>query len=328
MGSLKNGNASRLTPLDDGFHHFTDDPWLTEGSWWCFFVPERCIDVWLYNVSRTNLGVVSGGCWAWDHTAHQCQEVLYYANYNCLPLPKEADLRNIQFPSGVRIETLEPLQKYRLSYSDGDLIQIDVVFEGVAAPCVNVTDEKGPAARFEQLCLVTGDMRLLGENFRINSLSLRDHSWSVRPERRERIDPRWTGHASELGRGPVGFFFGAESSRNAFLVSRLGSGYLIADGQRASIPFLENQSIERSDATGLLRRVTVSGRDEMGREFQAVGTAVNGMSMPMPGCHFAMCNYLMDWQFNGHRGWGEIQEVWPRPAWSSYRRWQIANFAR
>ena len=83
---MSDGDEAHLVPDDDDFHDPGDDVWHAEGSWQCFFVPERGIDGWLYHIVHQNVGVASGGCWVWDRSAFRHDEVLYYANFSGLPL--------------------------------------------------------------------------------------------------------------------------------------------------------------------------------------------------------------------------------------------------
>lgn len=58
-------------------------------------------------MARPNIGTVAGGCWIWDAGAHLPWEVPYSANYTCLRLPPETDLRNATFATGVSVTALE-----------------------------------------------------------------------------------------------------------------------------------------------------------------------------------------------------------------------------
>jgi len=326
-GVVHDGWAFKLSPEDEGYHPNSDHTWHNEGSWFGFFVPERNIDVWCYNLTRRNLGIVAGGVWAWDHVSSEPCEALYYSNYHGLPFDPSSDLRNIIFPSGLKVETLEPLKKHRLRYSDAGLIDIDVIFEGITDPWVTpTTDDSGRFMRYEQPCHVTGEMAIRGERMTIDCYSFRDHSWSIRPERRPqfRVGRRWSLPPQELGNGqvPNAYMFGTASARDAFFVSGIGpSAYRIKDGVRCPMPPVW-QTTERSDESGLLTKVTLAGTDTLGRPFKAMGECASVMSFLMPGGQGVLNNHLFKWSFDGTTGWGEVQEMWPLDGWSDFRRWQ------
>ena len=95
------------------------------------FVPphaDRKLGGWFYTMARHNIGTVAGGAWVWDNSAHLPWEVLYSANYSALELPAEADLRDIELPTGVSIRVKEPTLSYRLGYNDPGLFSADLVF--------------------------------------------------------------------------------------------------------------------------------------------------------------------------------------------------------
>jgi hypothetical protein len=67
---------------------------------------------------RPNQSTQGGGCWIYDGTTPFHLEVPYYACYENMPFDTTLDLRDVTFASGVSMQTVEPLQRYRLRFAD------------------------------------------------------------------------------------------------------------------------------------------------------------------------------------------------------------------
>jgi hypothetical protein len=64
--------------------------------------------------------------------------------------------------------------------------------------------------------------------------------------------------------------------------------------------------------------MTIEATDELGRTFEAEGTAVNNnvfKTYPSMLCW----NSLVDWRCDGWQGWGEDQDCWLPRRWRDYR---------
>ncbi|MBW8827252.1 MAG: hypothetical protein JF603_13025 [Acidobacteria bacterium] len=318
---MAEGDQKLLTPADDGWHRLTEDPWLTEGSWWCFFVPERKLDCWLYHLSRANLGLAGGGVWVFDDTATSHLEIPYYANMNQQLLGPDDDLNHMRWTDGVTLTTLEPLTRYRMTYEDGEAISVDVTFERLTDPWVTLEGDPAKMTRWEEPCHVTGHLVLRGERIEVDSISFRDHSFTLhRPENMYGSRPMPQRTPEEWGKAPTAYVFGTASANDGFFTFARGS-YLLRDGRRADVPDA-TQHVERDPATGAISRLVVTGTDTEGRSFEASGTPLSWVSLPLSASHAAMWVYLMSWQLDGIPMYGEIQDVWPYGAWSAFRRWQ------
>ena len=105
--TFREGNESLLD--DDNFHEPESDHWWEhETFWFWFFNPERKLGCWSYHYVRPTIGIAGGGVFVFDDTAWFHLETPYYVNYWNTPLPAERDLRDFTFPSGQRIQMLEP----------------------------------------------------------------------------------------------------------------------------------------------------------------------------------------------------------------------------
>lgn len=308
---MPEGDQRLLTPADDDFHTPPDDSWwFHETCWFWFFVPERRLGGWLYNYIRPNIGVSGGGCWVWDDTTFLHWEVPYFSNHSNLRLPEDRDLRDFRFPSGVTVQALEPLTRYRLGYQHEGMIDLDLEYRAVMEPWVSASGD-GAERRphhLDQVGRVTGTLDLHGETIDVDCLAIRDRTWAIRSE-------RW-----KYG-GGYGYTNAAADTGEAFLA--IGNddlrGYLVLDGERAEL-VAGRREIARNPDHGYLETITVTGEDDRGRELRATGHAVSRMAMPIPGVHGVVWTSLIQWTINGVEAWGEDQEPWPIMAWSNGRR--------
>jgi hypothetical protein len=311
---MAEGYETLLTPGDDDFHPGAD-PWHTEGSWWSFCVPERRLGGWIYHLTRSNLGVASGGVWVWDERTHDCFDAPYFLNQLIQPLPAgKRDLNDFRWPDGVSLKTLEPLSRYRLAYSDGARLSLELEYRGVSAPFVSATGTPPKPFRLEQLCRVTGQLVLRGERIPIDCLALRDHSWGVRREQ-QLSAPGAPADPAALARRPVVYLYGHCSAEDGFFVMGAG-GYLLREGRRVDLASV-TQTPER-DARGRVARIVIEGRDRDGRALRPEGRTLSCLLRPS-NSGVALV-HLVEWRIDRNTGYGELQDVWPYDLWATYRR--------
>ena len=126
----------RLTPDDDRFHSpTTDDPMWSETTWFSFSVPERRLHAYVYPWVRPNMAMFGGGVMVWDADGHLPWDCVHWNYQWNLPIPKLGDLRDFEFPLGIRLRCLEPLADYRITYDHPDC-SIDVTFRALMEPHV------------------------------------------------------------------------------------------------------------------------------------------------------------------------------------------------
>ena len=294
-----------LTPADDDFHQPTDDWWFHETCWFWFYVPERRLGGWLYGWARPTIGVCGGGAYVWDPTTFVHWEAPYVADHHNLRLPEERDLRRFTFPTGLSIEALEPLTRYRLGYTDRDLIDVDLEFAAVMPPWVT----GDPPHHLDQLGRVTGTVTLHGEQVDVDCLAMRDRTWAVRSE-------RWRDG------GGYGYTTAAASPGHAFLAiadESQARGFLALDGERSALAS-GSRRVERDPDHGFVTRVVIEATDADGRALEADGRSVSRLCFPVPGVLGVVWSSLVEWTVNGVPAWGDDQEPWPVATWSAFRR--------
>jgi hypothetical protein len=303
-----------LSAADDAFHPPTDHPWFFESSWWSFYVPERNLGAWIYHWVRPNQSTQGGGCWLYDDTTYSHLEVPYYACYANMPADDALDLRDITFPSGLSMATVEPLQQYRLRFADRELIAFDLDFDATMAPWV------GAHGHFDQMMHVTGELVLHGESIVVDSIAMRDRSWSPRPE-------RWKdGHIGycSAGTDDVAFLVNSAAGIRRETTDRVRAGFYLRDGRRAALVD-GTRVLERDAEHGYLREITVEAEDASGRRFVARGEGLSRMAMPIPGVHGVCWTTLVHWTIDGVDAWGDDQDAWPLHGWAAFRRGQRAS---
>jgi hypothetical protein len=301
-----------VSAADDDFHAPNSDGWFEHETVWLWFcVPERNIGCWVYHYVRPNIGVDGGGVHLWDDTAWHHTETPYYLNYSNGRLAQERDMRDHTFASGFRWSTLEPLQKYRMQFHDRDIISFDLEWDAIMDPWIRPTGDPPSVSHLDQFGHVTGELVLHGETMPVNCYAMRDRSWHhIRPEPWK---DGWTPDVTDYG-----YITAAADAKTAFF----GTSFLVLDGHLS--PVAEGQvRRERDPNHGFIRRIVVTGKDEDGRQYEAVGDAVSRMIIPIAGAHGVCVNSLVDYRINGIQAWGDDQDAWPIHTWSAMRRQQM-----
>jgi hypothetical protein len=317
---MAQGDEMLLTQADDGFHP-GGDIWQTEGSWWSFNVPERRIGGWIYHLTRLGQGVASGGVWVWDDKSASCFEAPYYLNhYHQQFAAGSHDLNDFCWPDGTCLQTIKPLEKYRLAFEDRDLIALELDYQALTVPYVSAAGEPRKPFRLEQPCRVTGDLRLHGEHIVVDCIGMRDHSWGIRREGTLAPTPLAEQNLADAASRSVIYLFGTASAQAGFFVMAT-HGYLMRDGVRRDLARIE-QIVTRDPASGQIAAIIVTGSDDTGREFAATGTPLS-MIMRPSNSGLGMI-YTIRWDFDGATAWGELQDIWPVDLWSAYRRYGTA----
>ena len=295
---------------DDEFHPPTsDDPYWTETCWFTFTVPERLLSGQLYPFFRPNQKVTAGGAYFWNEQGSQPWNVLHAKNFWHLPLPDEP-LSDIRLPNGIRYRCVEPLRTYEIAYADpdgGDEIDVALTFTAVAPP--NYLGE----SHLDQPGRYQGTIRLLDEEFAVDSFGFRDRSWGVRPQFGQGLT------SSPAHRG--GYSYATASADDGFhaITMDFGDGcigihgYVIRDGEWAKLVSARREVLERDDETGAPTRVVIDITDEAGRDIRAEGRCRNRLGVHLNPNLFTW-NCLTEWTFDGVTAWGEDHDNWSAPA--------------
>ena len=262
-------------PEDDDFHDevLTDRWWETETCWFSWNVPERQMGGWTYCQARPNANVCNGGAWVWDGTGSYSWELPYHAHYQGLQLPARSvrDMRDFEWPNGVRVTALEPLMNYRIRYEDPGSLELDLLFEAIMAPNPHPIGVapffKG--RHFDQPGHLSGVVVLRGEEIAVDCYSTRDRSWGPRPAGPPK--KRGDGSAPLTRFGGIGYCFGAAGPSDAWLVystpgidgDRVSCGFLLRDGRYGHV-LAGERHLRFDPATGWPTHMALEAFDDLG----------------------------------------------------------------
>jgi hypothetical protein len=174
----KNQSFAVATPACDLLHPEsraieTGDS-LTETQYLGFNIPEERIHGLCYIWHHPNLGMVTGGAWAWrgvkQHSlASELFDFVTYESDACL----KNDLWDYELSNSYHVNTIEPLKKHRIRYSDPRLDNaFDIELEAIMPAMVLAS-----GMHLEQAMKTSGWVKLLGKRYPVNGFTVRDRSW-------------------------------------------------------------------------------------------------------------------------------------------------------
>jgi hypothetical protein len=192
-----------LTAADDRLHQpAVDDPWWTETAWFGFAHPPTGLCGSIYQIYRTVQGVMATAVYVWRPGRESLHELPYYRAFWHLPIPDGAHPCDNELPSGLSIESVDPMRAYRLRYRDPGELELDLEWTAViAAQPFHVANGMG---HLDQLGRVTGTLTLHGETLVVDCIEMRDRSWTPRRETSSRTRRGYCYGATADGRD--GFF--------------------------------------------------------------------------------------------------------------------------
>jgi hypothetical protein len=292
----------RIDEQDDSLHAPTDsDPWWGETYWFSFDQPGCDVSATIYPLFRHNQGVCSLGVSVWDGSAHEPWRILYGRSFWHLPMPA-MDLTALRL-QGLTYDTVEPLRRYRVGYHDAELIDLELEVTGLRPPHVS-----GPGdgiGHIDQSCHVVGTLRLGDRRIEIDSLGMRDRTWSPRPELKRGPGAAYTyGHVDADEQFLV---YSRVDGNSGSLISGVFSGYLVRDGVESDLATASRRVVERRN--GYPVRVEIEATDALGRHLEATGSTRNRLANQASPASFAWMS-MTEWRVGGRTMIGEDQEVW------------------
>jgi hypothetical protein len=160
---------------------------LTETQYLGFNIPEERIHGLCYLWQHPNLGMLTGGVWAWQGVKkHNLSSELFdfvtYQSDACLA----NDLYDYRLENSYHVNTIEPLKKHRIRYADPRLDNaFDITLEAVAPAMV-----LSSGMHLEQAMKTRGWLRLRGKEYAVNGYTVRDRSWGqLRKENHQPFPP-------------------------------------------------------------------------------------------------------------------------------------------
>jgi hypothetical protein len=295
-----------LDAADEVFHPAGEDPYWMESAWFGFPVPERDMNGFVYFFHDVRTGVSGGGPAVWDPSGEETYDCRFYDWRWIQPVTGPLDFRDFRLPNGLRHEVVEPMRRYRLSYS-GLGLDLDLEWTALMAPHeIDYGDlaTMTGARHFDQPGQVTGSLVLHGDRIEVDSWSLRDRTWGPhRPGASRSGDYLWA-IAS-----PEAHWHVITHASDEPGVDTVMHGYLVRDGELGELVHGERRVLERR--RGAPVRVVLDAADDRGRTLHAEGdvrTALRWFGWPGRMAFWT----LTDWRWDGVQGWGEDQEFFPR----------------
>lgn len=290
-------------PTDEFLHPVSSeaDHTLSETSYFGFNVPEANIDCEIYHWFHPNLRVTSGGLMIFQGHKRLTTQADYFDYRNFLPYP-DGDIGNIEFPTGIRIKVIKPLELIEITFRAPD---------GAAAfdlECRAIMPAAGriDGTHFVQAMKCTGELTLRGTRHKIDSYFTRDRSYCLpRSEEPHAVGPLTWG-AAVFGSNLAFHFVGADSDE--LTEQGVRWGYVWCDGTLRKLVRMRKRTLRSADGT------TQSGaeidlEDGEGALWRLRATCV--ALMPMPFWPNMVTNLgLMRYELaDGRVGYGDFQDV-------------------
>ena len=306
-GEVDKSNRPFL-PDDDQFHPAGQDIWHTETSWFSFHIPERKIGGWLYGFIRPNIGICTSAVFLYDDKESAPHRALFSEHQQAQPIPEELDLNEFTFPRGYRVKTLEPTRRYKLDYQYGDVLTVDLEFEGLMDPHPYMKNAFSDSVHYDQLGHMTGHIVLRGERIDVDCYPIHDRSWGPRTDN---APPNFNRLCYDYGCGPdrKGFVtFSRQEELGEGGSSPLAHGvWMKPDGTR--LPIVEGvRTVERDPKNIWVSRIVIECVDEEGEKHRIVGRSLSRFFF-LPSRWISL-DSLIEWDIDGSKSWGEDQDLW------------------
>ena len=300
-----------LTSADDTLHvPSDDDPWWTETVWFPFFVPEHRLFGNYYLWFRPNLGICGGGLRLFDDTAVLPWDVPFNLYHRALPLRPDLDLRDAQVGDGIWLRALEPATSYAFGL-DHPRCTLDVRWDAVSDPLIRRPSPTPPfrgGHHIDQIGHITGTLELDGATFTVDCLAPRDRSWGPRSDHKGvKAAYDWAFASPDEGFLVLSMDRAADDADD-----RVVQGMLIRGGTMAKV--VDGRRVARRRADGLPESFALTFTDALGRTVSASGRSV-AVSTELVQRPMLLHQSLTDWQWDGHRAWGEDEDVWDPELW-------------
>lgn len=313
----QNRSFSEPTPACDLLHpearEGETDPALTETQYFGFSVPEEHIHGLTYLWHHPNLGVVSGGVFAWRGVKRgpleaELFDMITFASDECLA----GDLYDYKLPNGYHVTTEEPMRRHRLRYADPSRGNaLDISLEAVMPAMVLANGH-----HLEQAMRTTGELTLGAKTYPVEGYNVRDRTWSEL--RRDTLQPGGMPPIDWMT-GAFGddFSFGCTAQDNlesnpdwkgvieASPGDPLKLGWVWRDGELTPLVSSRKRS-RRSAGTLFPEAVEMELTDARGRTYEMKGTIVAACPWyPWPTLEAVICS--VRWECEGRTTYGELQ---------------------
>ncbi len=317
----KSATFSEIGPSDEYLHpaarQYETGPELTETQFLGFNIPEHDIMAIGYLWHHPNLGVLSGGAWAWQGvkpSSLSCEmfDFLTYVDDSVLA----DDLHDVTLPNSYRSRVIEPLKRLRITYCDeAHGHAFDVEYEALAPPMVLDT-----GCHLEQPMRTRGWLELAGRRHEVDGHTVRDRSWGqLRHEGAVDMPPlSWTNgvFGPDLSFGVTAFDTEDRDPewKGALTIpggDPLRAGWICRDGQYSPVAAVSKRTY-RNPVTLLPEKVDIELIADDGFRLELAGTITASTHWrTWHNMDTLVC--LVRWESDGRITHGDFQDVLYQP---------------
>lgn len=279
----------------------------------CFYlsVPELRLHGFIFYFFRPNLNMLTGGPVIWDPSGQTALDCLHYNFSQYQPIPKPAQKFDFAAENSLRVTILEPQTRYALTYAFGGL---EFELEWQATTPIHTAPQRD-ATNFhaEQAGRMLGWLKIEGRKIPVDCASLRDISYGVR----------------DYAKVYPGAYCWGSTGLNVFQTLSMGTdkeqkiltGFLQKDGETAKL----TEGVRRIDAYGRYgaKRMTIDAVDTLGRLLHVEGQLDDGLLFSGNTTHTVVWSFT-EWNWEGHKCWGDNQEFYPAPTFRRMARGEIS----
>jgi hypothetical protein len=315
---------------EDVHFHAADahEPTWAETNFFGFYNAEAKLNVGVYALFRTNLGIVSSTICMNSGFSNTPWEADFCDLRASMPIPEPRDLSNFRLENSLNIRCLKPNMDWHIGYDDGAGTMIDVEYQSIMLPfdihdaamdpmkakALKEAEQGGKFAwgtayngHFDQSGHFKGRVAVRGKQYPIDCVSTMDHSWGPRPERGA-PNMSWL-HAHFSRDLAFHVIFSFDPNTNGRELS-LAHGYVVEKGEIFGL----------KEARGTTKRVRERYADTV--ELVLVDSAdrewklnAKGMTTFPWQCwpNMVSFNVLGRWQCGNLTGYGEIQDFFEMP---------------
>ncbi|MGW5113319.1 DUF7065 domain-containing protein [Nocardia sp. NPDC004123] len=323
-----------IFPADDYLHEPSPSPYWNEVGWFSFMAPERDLCGFLYMYHRPNAGYTVAGVAVWDPAGTETYDCLLYDWGEAYKISPDTEMFDFSVDNGLSVAVIEPLRQFHFTYHgqtayNGD-VSLDLVFTSDQEPYAGDLASEGMqewgAGHFDQFGRMSGHLVIDGEKITIDCAAQRDRSWGVR-------------NIVNNPRGEFVWGVGEHSSFQVLAVNTLPPaadpgvgttedvvfGYYVRDGQYGALTKGTGGKIEvtQRDTRGRPVTLRIDATDSLGRHLEATGR-VRSLLNWQGYSWLTIFWCLVEWDFDGQKAFGELQDYWPLHHARSFLRGQYA----
>lgn len=314
-----------IRPEDAQFHAADrDQPTWAETNFFGFYNAQATLNIGVYALFRTNLGVVSSTIAMNSGRAAAPWEADFCDYRAAMPIPQPPDLCNYRLMNGLSVVCLEPNMVWDIKYDDTQGTWIDVRYESLM-PAFDIHDPaqdpmcaaksaEGSFAwgtayngHFDQTGHFRGRVAIRGSEHAIDCVSTMDHSWGPRPERGA-PNMSWL-HAHFSRDLAVHAIFSFDPADNGTRLS-LAHGYVLERGQVLGLKAGAGRVQRRPERYAESVELELTDRNDRVWRLQARGCTTFPWQC---WANMVSFNVLAQWVCEGQAGWGEIQDFFELP---------------